>query len=465
MKRTVTFLLLVGFISLSGSLASAKDESFGICAGQAGVKGLSRGIYAEHKIRNDRPVFVVRIDVDHADRVYEDRDLIKATVVSEKAGYLYLLSRMANKKLVCLFPNKYERDNRISAREKLVVPGTSDDFNLRVGAPFGTEALIAIVSTKPLMAKNFGVKSLTDNFPTPVDTKSLIDKVINVEGRNNRIDPKVELAEHHVILRTVSQKSQVSGRRNNRRVGLFIGISDYAEARNLRVCHSDAIAIYEIMKKCGKLEGGRLLTNKDATLANIRDAIKSLIESTKPGDEVFIYWSGHGARCADENGDEKDGYDEYLVPYDFRMNDPNTRLVDDEFGRIIQDFDGRRVVVILDTCHSGGLSEATKGLTPPGGYFDFIDNELARTKDIGQKDAAMLCSSDSHEISVERREGDLSVMTYFLCKKIDDDNRVTLADAYSYVRDKVPAYISERMPGLKQTPILVNKSGTIYLRP
>ena len=35
-----------------------------------------------------------------------------------------------------------------------------------------------------------------------------------------------------------------------------------------------------------------------------------------PGDTVLIYWAGHGGRCANTDGTQPDGYDEYLVPFD-----------------------------------------------------------------------------------------------------------------------------------------------------
>ena len=64
------------------------------------------------------------------------------------------------------------------------------------------------------------------------------------------------------------------------------------------------------------------LANEQATRANIEHAIRRHLPAvTRPGDTVLIYWSGHGSRCADTDGDEKDGFDEYLVPHDGRVSD------------------------------------------------------------------------------------------------------------------------------------------------
>jgi len=481
MKRPFTCLLLLSLIGLSttsnlsaGHFIKPTVERFikSTTGGftriaEAPDKGTARGVSVEEEIRNENPAFVVRVDVDHPDRVYMDRELMKVTVVSERAGYLYLLYKQADGSEVCLFPNKIQRDNRIPANRKLTVPAADSDFNLRIGAPFGKETLIALVTLKPLTADKFGAKSLTANDATVVDFDVLIAKGVTVELRNK----PTQWAEHHVSITTVVAASAKPTVRK-KRFGLFIGISNYDDERikDLHVCHRDATVMAKLMKDHGDLDVVTVLTEKNGTLANIRAAVKELVAKSNPGDEIFIYWSGHGATCADDNGDEKDGLDEFLVPYDGKTGSLSairkSMLLDDTFGRWIQDLDGRRAVVILDTCHSGGLSATTKAIAAPKTYFDFIDTELARTKDIGQKDAAMLCSSDADEVSAERKEGDVSVMTYFLLKRILENGgrRVTLRDAYDYVKVQVPAYIKKNFPGKEQTPIMVNEIGDLYLR-
>src|SRR5258707_1334293 len=41
---------------------------------------------------NEKPGWVVRVDVDRADRIYRPGDYVEVEVVSEKAGYLYLFN-------------------------------------------------------------------------------------------------------------------------------------------------------------------------------------------------------------------------------------------------------------------------------------------------------------------------------------------------------------------------------------
>ncbi|MCA9022187.1 MAG: caspase family protein, partial [Planctomycetaceae bacterium] len=183
-------------------------------------------------------------------------------------------------------------------------------------------------------------------------------------------------------------------------------------------------------------------------------------EKTQPGDEVLIFWSGHGDSVADVDGDEQDGRDEVLIPYDAnRENIKETSITDDTFGRWLQALDGRKIVVLLDACKSGGQANNEKGLgqrTDKLKTFDFLDNELTRTKDIGQKQAAVLASSSASQISLVRLEGDLSVMTYFLIEKIkSSDGALSLQQAFEHLSKAVPDYVKQKFPGYTQTPVLI----------
>jgi hypothetical protein len=147
-------------------------------------------------------------------------------------------------------------------------------------------------------------------------------------------------------------------------------------------------------------------------------------------------------------------------------------VLDDTFGRWIQELDGRRVLVVLDTCHSGGqgqeksLRTASTPAAPARGAFDFLDGELARMKDIGQRETALLASSAASQVSFERREGDLSTMTYFLLGQLQADSRpLELKDAFAGLQSDVAKYVEATFPGTTQTPVLVNNlASPLYLR-
>lgn len=462
----------------------------------AGEIGDPRGIVVE-QVRNDQPNFLVRVDVNQRDRVYNDGEELRARVVSARDGFLYLLYCDASKSLHCLFPNEWGQDNSVRAMEEVDVPRSAPPgqatFRLRIAPPYGEEVLKAVITSAPLSPETLG------RLIAPGDSAARLEGV-----RRELASRGIHWADHHVIIHTIERPATsgsttpppalraeddpspvvpTSPDAGRKRVGVFIGISDYRDPqiRDLKVAHKDAIAMAEVMRKRCRLDDVSVLLNKQATLANIHEVfVRHLPQSTRPGDTVVVFWSGHGSRCADDEGDERDGFDEYLVPHDGDLANldtiRSTMLMDDTFGRWVQELDGRRLLVILDTCHSGGQNAQEKSLgkglfrfEPKGAgtEFDFLDGEFARIKDIGQRETALLASSRASQVSFERREEDLSIMTYFLVGMLTNAHgQVTLTEAFADLQRQVAAYVERAFPGTTQTPVLINNlSPPFYLLP
>lgn len=90
----------------------------------------------------------------------------------------------------------------------------------------------------------------------------------------------------------------------------------------------------------------KLLTEK-ATSKSILDQIFSAASSLKQGDFFFFFFSGHGDKVADRNGDESDKIDEALAAFD-------RRILDDELAPLWSKFPpGVRILMISDTCNAG----------------------------------------------------------------------------------------------------------------
>ncbi|KAK0505430.1 caspase domain-containing protein [Armillaria luteobubalina] len=83
---------------------------------------------------------------------------------------------------------------------------------------------------------------------------------------------------------------------------------------------SDANNIRDFLMRQGYTAGSiRMLTDdteKKPTKSNIIEAMSWLVQSAKPGDRLFLHYSGHGDCVPDQNGDEIDGKDEDIICYD-----------------------------------------------------------------------------------------------------------------------------------------------------
>ena len=134
---------------------------------------------------------------------------------------------------------------------------------------------------------------------------------------------------------------------------LCIGINDYpGTGSDLSGCVNDAEDWAEELTKRGfEVE---MMRDAHATGAAMRAAMARLLRSAGSGDTVVITYSGHGTWVRDTDGDEPDGRDEALVPYDIADKGP---LLDDELYDILCDrARGVRAVMISDSCHSGTVA-------------------------------------------------------------------------------------------------------------
>lgn len=110
-----------------------------------------------------------------------------------------------------------------------------------------------------------------------------------------------------------------------------------------------------------KPENVTLLTDAGATRSAILEAISGLVQSTSPGDTVYIHFSGYGSRVPDRNGDEADGWDETILSHDARTEGV-ADITDDEIDAILRGLPTSDSLLVLD---AGTVST----LTTPGSEF------------------------------------------------------------------------------------------------
>jgi hypothetical protein len=81
---------------------------------------------------------------------------IQYFVTSTMGGYLYLFHMDAEKNLVRIFPNRYQREAGIRAGSALQIPGAAP-FKFEASPPFGLETTFAIVTAIALDEKDFQI--------------------------------------------------------------------------------------------------------------------------------------------------------------------------------------------------------------------------------------------------------------------------------------------------------------------
>jgi hypothetical protein len=143
---------------------------------------------------------------------------------------------------------------------------------------------------------------------------------------------------------------------------LCFGINDYpGTGSDLSGCVNDANDWKSALTKRGFQT--RLITDKQATRKNMLAEMKEVIQNAKRGDSIVLTYSGHGTFIPDADGDEPDGTDECLVPYDIRTKGP---ITDDELFELFSSkASGVRLVFLSDSCHSGTVARFAPITTPP----------------------------------------------------------------------------------------------------
>jgi hypothetical protein len=150
---------------------------------------------------------------------------------------------------------------------------------------------------------------------------------------------------------------------------LLVGISDYiefddVEGGDLPGAEHDARRIRDVLVMKGYVPESniRLLLNGAATRAAIEESVTGwLADNARPGDNVTIFFAGHGSQMWDESGDEDDGLDETIAPADVIATSTENDISDDTFNEWLGALPTDNVVVILDNCNSG---TGTRDVTP-----------------------------------------------------------------------------------------------------
>ncbi len=468
MKPKNIILYVVGLSCVIYTVRLDAEESF-----KSRVESKARGIVSEKKpvmgyIENDYASFSVRVDVDRRDRCYEENDLLTVHVKTSREGYLYLIHVSEMGKETLLIPSEFQRDNRIVPNKTVLYPDPDADFQFRVTPPFGRERIKAIVTDRKLKSVDLGkftkapATALSD-----ADSRAFSKELGGSRDLLSEWKPSAGLpdfAAHEVVYTSYSRSGRSVVSSKDTRYAVCVGVGKYHDASipQLEAASKDARAVAKLLTdQCGVRENNCIvLTDENVTRERIREVFCiDLPNTTKPGDIIFVYWSGHGGRYSATSGDRP--YTTYLVPFDGEKNNPESTMIQEgPFGQWVQRLDGRKFFFIIDSCYSGGMSKRAKSLGADTESdenalaFRFCFTNFAGSKALGQQGLAVLSSSTGEELSWEREDGKLSVMTHYLIEEVKNgSHNMTHKDIKKPLKEKVTQYNQKFRPQARQTVV------------
>lgn len=268
----------------------------------------------------------------------------------------------------------------------------------------------------------------------------------------------------------------LSGSAQDKRVAdkwaLVIGISNFKDSTiNLKYAAKDATDFknFLVTQENFAADHVMLLTDENASKEKITSQLGQgwLGKRAQPDDLVVVYVSSHGSPSLEDVGVN------FLVAHDTdKYKLVSTGIPMQWLTKIIEEqVHSKRVVVILDVCHSGSAGADSKKTSDIDDVDDDADSDSASKglMRVTNMDASklnvgsgqvVLCSSLADQVSWESKNYPNSIFTRKLMEALQCNGKNTsLKEAFEKLRTLVSAEVlSDR--GAVQTPSLYNKSWT-----
>jgi hypothetical protein len=142
------------------------------------------------------------------------------------------------------------------------------------------------------------------------------------------------------------------------KTAILIGVNYWGTQIQLNACHRDVFHMGQLMRNFFNMEVIELLERGDTppTKENILRVLTQHLAKMNAGDELFVYYSGHGFYLESAESEEKDKKDEVLCPTDCMTNG---YIMDDTLLHMFNNTPnkGLNICFMIDACHSGTICD------------------------------------------------------------------------------------------------------------
>lgn len=280
-----------------------------------------------------------------------------------------------------------------------------------------------------------------------------------------------------------------NGQAQKQQRALIIGINTYkpplSEApdnsnrrswSNLDGCVNDASAMKDLaISKYGFTEANMTtLYNEQATRERIISELKNLINVSKAGDIVFIYYAGHGSQVKNSLSKEADKKDETMVPADAwkkGVADIRDKELASYFNQLLDK--GVLLTVIMDSCHSGSIGRGNENFLndpPKARYIEEADmdakdaTEPQRPEDRG---ALVISAAQDFEFAKEHKDENQVTHGAFTSAFLKAQQQLSADASVQDIYNSLTAIM--KYYGKTQEPVLAGndarKNGTLFALP
>jgi uncharacterized caspase-like protein len=233
------------------------------------------------------------------------------------------------------------------------------------------------------------------------------------------------------------------------RWAVIIGISQYKDTRiaSLRYAAADARSFYDwIVSPTGGRYAPAMVTvllDAKATGTNIRKALFEWLAQAIEEDTVTIYFAGHGSPQSPDHPENL-----FLLPYDTQYDSVATTGfpmwdIETALKRFIK---AKRVIVITDACHAGGVGQAFDVARRSGRGLNVVpmSSSLQNLSKIGEG-VCIISASEDNQMSQEGSQwgGGHGVFTFHLLEGLkgkadyNKDGVVSLGELIPFLSEQI----------------------------
>ena len=375
-----------------------------------------------------RPAFLMNVAVNRADAKYSHGERLAMRFKAEQDCHVYLLYHQADGSTVMVFPNQAQTDNAVKANVEVAIPKAGDSFRFRIAPPYGEEAMQVIASKKPI--ESLDKLDASSGRAVTVPKETLAELAKTIKGSAD------QFAEHRVVIHTQKGGGPLPENREPLRVGLFVGVNKLKNTKHggeTPQAKGSAVLMHKALTTLGGVTpvNARLLTDEQATTAAFEKSVTKWLPSiTQPGDTVFLFYCGHGGPEPTDDPAELDGMDEVITTYD-------TYVVDDQLGRWLQELPGRQIVLLMETCHGGGLVDARA-------MASSIHDVTRRVHDISDLNTLLVCACLPDEFSAFSKDKEAAFMPLLFDEAMQNLPRpLSVQKAYKYYEKAIKEGIGQ----------------------
>ena len=291
-----------------------------------------------------------------------------------------------------------------------------------------------------------------------------------LEDLRHQIEAFLQQKEHDPFFSSTQKAptaKKTSGEGFSHGYAVIVGIAAYSDTR-LRLSEAimkDAMDMHTTLRdanSCGYANNHvQLKYDAQATAETIRKDLEWLAEVTAKDEEAtaIFYFSGHGGRI------EIDGeVTHYLLPVDCDLNNLNsTAITDTDFADLLRKIRAPRLLVLLDSCYSGGLDEI-KGPSGKESMLKYGPEKEEDYQPLAQgQGRVIIASSRPTETSRSSSKFNNSLFTHYLLKALRGEvASVSLGDGVIRVNELF-SYISRQVPiDHPQQPVMTAKTASNF---